>query len=125
MAVELFKKDLQQLMNSVSGLMAIIIIDKDGVPIIETHVDILPELVLRPSFLSIALHASGIIPRLGMGKCNSICCEYENYQIITFNKIPSSIAVTLVADSKANTGMLFALSSEFDPVISELRKIRV
>ena len=125
MAVELFKRDLHQLIKSIPGLLAILIIDRDGVPLIEVHQDIAPELAMQVSALSLTVLAADQVSKLGFGENNTICCEYENFQVVTFNKLPSSLMVTLIANSNANTGMLLALNSDFDGVLNELRKIRL
>lgn len=125
MAVELFKKELNQLIKSIPGLLAVLIIDRDGVPLIEVHKDLAPELAMQASALSMTVLAADHVAKLGFGKCNTICCEYENYHVVTFNKLPSSLVVTLIANSSANTGMLLALGPDFDPVINELRKIKI
>lgn len=125
MAVELFKKELNQLIKSIPGLLAILIIDRDGVPLIEVHEDLAPKLALQASTLSMTVLAADQVTKLGFGKCNTICCDYENYQVITFNRMPSSFVVTLIGDSSANTGMLLSLGPDFDSVISELKKIKI
>lgn len=125
MAVELFKKELHQLMKNIPGLLAVLIIDRDGVPLIEVHKDLAPELAMQASALSMTVLAADQVTKLGFGKCNTICCDYENYQVVTFNKLPTSLVVTLIANSAANTGLLLSLGPEFDGVVNELRKIKV
>lgn len=125
MAVELFKKELSNLMQSIPGLLAVLIIDRDGVPLIEVHKDLVPEVALQASALSMTVLAADQVAKLGFGECNTICCDYDSYQVVTFNKLPTSLVVTLIADSKANTGMLVSMGPDFDPVISELRKIKI
>lgn len=125
MAVELFKRELHQLIKSIPGLLAILIIDREGVPLIEVHKDPTPELAMQASTLSLTVLAADQVSKLGFGKNNTVCCEYDNYQVITFNKTPSSLVVTLIANSQANSGMLLALSSEFDGALNELRKIKL
>lgn len=125
MAVELFKRELNQLIKSIPGFLAILIIDRDGVPLIEVHQDLAPELAMQASALSLTVLAADQVSKLGFGKNNTICCEYENYQVVTFNKLPSSLIITLIADASANTGMLLALNSDFDGVLNELKKIKV
>lgn len=125
MAVELLKKDLHQLIRSTPGLLAILIIDRDGVPLIEVHQAPLPELAIQASALSMTVLAAEQIAKLGFGKCNTISCDYEHYKIVTFNKLSNSLLVALIGDSSVNMGMLLSLNHDFDPVINELRKIRI
>jgi len=124
MAVELFKRELNQLIKSIPGLLAVLIIDRDGVPLIEVHKDLAPELAMQATALSMTVLAADQVSKLGFGRNNTICCEYDNYQVVTFNKLPSSLIVTLIANSSANTGMLLSMGSDFDPVLNELRKIK-
>ncbi|XP_077861963.1 ragulator complex protein LAMTOR3-B-like [Saccoglossus kowalevskii] len=51
MAEELHKY-LRRLLNKVSGLHAIVIADRDGVPVIKVATDHAPDLALRPGFLA-------------------------------------------------------------------------
>lgn len=51
----------------------------------------------------------------------TMTCQYENYQVISFTK--EKIMVVLIANNKANTGMLLALENEFDGTCEELKKI--
>lgn len=120
--IEQLKSDLNLLIKSIPGLLAVLIVDKVGIPLIDAHQDIVPELALKPSFLSMAVSAAEHVAKLGFGKCNTIYCDYENYQVVTFVKVASSLMVTLIAESRANTGMLLALSTEFDTLVNELRR---
>lgn len=125
MAVASLKKELNSLMGGIEGLLAILITDRDGVPLIEVHKDILPSLAVQASALSLTVMAADQVAKLGFGKCSSIGCNFENYQMVTFNKHPTSLLVTLIADSSANMGMLLTIGSEFDSVVNELRRIKI
>lgn len=125
MAVPALKKELNTLMSSVEGILAVLITDRDGVPLIEVHKDILPGLAVQASALSLTVMAADQVAKLGFGRCSSIGCNFENYQMVTFNKHPTSLLVTLIADSTTSMGMLLAMSSEFDTIVNELRRIKV
>jgi len=103
---------LLQIMDNVSGLQVIVITDRDGVPLIKASKELAPELALRPTFLATGAMTSDQGGKLGIGKCRGVYCEYDNQQVITFNKNP--FTVTLIATSKANTGMLLALEDAFE-----------
>lgn len=83
--------------------------------------ELAPELALRPTFLATAAMTTDQGSKLRMGKCKGIFCEYENQQVINFNRNP--FTVTLIATNKANTGMLLSLQNSFDAVLAELHKV--
>jgi len=120
-ASEDLQRELFHIMDNVNGLQAIVITDRDGVPLIKASKDLAPELALRPTFLSTSSHTSDQGNKLGIGKCKGIFCEYENQQVINFNKQP--FTVTLIATNKANTGMLLNLQDSFNSVLAELHKV--
>lgn len=59
--------------------------------------------------------------KLGLGKCKSVTCLFDAFQIVHFSKNP--IIISLIAKSKANTGLLLSLESQFDPIVGSLRKV--
>jgi len=118
MAEEL-RKSLLQILSSVDGLYAIVISDRDGVPIFKVNVDSVPELALRMNFLSTFTNAMDQAGKLGMGKNNHIITMYQNYQVIQMNKLP--VVVTLIAKNSANTGYLLTLEKTFEPLVQALR----
>ena len=67
---------------------------------------------MRPNFLATGSMTSEQGNKLGIGNCRGIHCEYENQQVINFIKHPFTI--TLIANNKANTGMLLALENAFE-----------
>jgi len=76
---------------------------------------------MRPTYLATTALTTDQGAKLGAGKCRSIVCEYENYRVVHFHKHP--FMVTLIADDKANTGMMLALENQFDPILSELHRV--
>jgi len=112
---------LRLLIKSISGLHAIVITDRDGVPLVKANEELAPELAMRPTFLATTALTTDQAGKLGAGRCKTVVCEYENYQVVHFNKQP--FMVTLIAGNKANTGMLLALENQFDPVLNELHKV--
>jgi len=118
---EALRRDLQSLINSVKGLQAIVITDRDGVALIKASNELAPEFSMRPAFLVSAVITSEQCSKLGSGKCKAITCFYDNYQVVHFNKNP--LLVTLIASVNANTGMIQALEPQFEPVLTELKKV--
>ncbi|XP_048475717.1 ragulator complex protein LAMTOR3 isoform X4 [Rhincodon typus] len=64
----------------VEGLHAIVVSDRDGVPVIKVANDNAPEHALRPGFLSTFALATDQGSKLGLSKNKSIICYYNTYQ---------------------------------------------
>ena len=130
------------LTKKVNGLIAVIITDKEGVPLIKgmiaytTTINISisnllfcsvvnessdPNSSSRPTFLS-SNFTTGVeqAGKLGIGLCQTIVSHYHNYQIVHFNK--EKLIVALIANNTTNTGVLLALENEFDIICNELRQ---
>lgn len=81
----LVKFKLLSIVNRITGVLCIIITDRDGTPIIRvTSDDAPPELALatKPPFLATFTMATDQASKLGLGKNQSIVCMYSNYQVI-------------------------------------------
>lgn len=72
------------MIDSVEGLHGILITDRDGVPVVSVVTDKIPDLAMRPSFLSTFGMATDQSSKLGLGKNESIICMYAGFQV---NKI--------------------------------------
>lgn len=122
MAKEL-KKYLYQQMNVVNGLSAIIISDRDGVPIIKVTQDQTPEFALRSSYLSNFPLASDLSGKLGCGNCQFIVCGYENHTICHFDRQP--LTISFVADNSTNIGLIINLEADLYPSVKVLDGIAI
>uniref|UniRef100_A0A8C3L8I7 Late endosomal/lysosomal adaptor, MAPK and MTOR activator 3 n=1 Tax=Chrysolophus pictus TaxID=9089 RepID=A0A8C3L8I7_CHRPC len=96
------KRFLYKKLPSVEGLHAIVVSDRDGVPVIKVANDNAPEHALRPGFLSTFALATDQGSKLGLSKNKSIICYYNTYQVVQFNRLP--LVVSFIASSNANTG---------------------
>ncbi|XP_034527361.1 ragulator complex protein LAMTOR3 isoform X2 [Ailuropoda melanoleuca] len=74
------KRFLYKKLPSVEGLHAIVVSDRDGVPVIKVANDSAPEHALRPGFLSTFALATDQGSKLGLSKNKSIICYYNTYQ---------------------------------------------
>lgn len=126
-------------MSNVNGLYAIAVIDRDGVPLmkcklkrsVHAHLvflsspaatkDSIPEVAMRPYFLASGSQTIEQSGKLGVGRCKTMICEFEQHQVINFNIHPFTIS--LIASRKANTGHLLSLEPSFLPVVEELAKL--
>uniref|UniRef100_A0A9L0REG8 Ragulator complex protein LAMTOR3 n=1 Tax=Equus caballus TaxID=9796 RepID=A0A9L0REG8_HORSE len=106
---------------SVEGLHAIVVSDRDGVPVIKVANDNAPEHALRPGFLSTFALATDQGSKLGLSKNKSIICYYNTYQVVQFNRLP--LVVSFIASSNANTGLIVSLEKELAPLFEELRQV--
>ncbi|XP_072553852.1 ragulator complex protein LAMTOR3 isoform X2 [Paramormyrops kingsleyae] len=106
---------------SVEGLHAVVVTDRDGVPVIKVANDNAPEYALRPAFLSTFALATDQGSKLGLSKNKSIICYYNTYQVVQFNRLP--LVISFIASSNANTGLIISLEKELAPMIEELRQV--
>ncbi|PKK26212.1 late endosomal/lysosomal adaptor, MAPK and MTOR activator 3 [Columba livia] len=111
----------QQPRTGVEGLHAIVVSDRDGVPVIKVANDNAPEHALRPGFLSTFALATDQGSKLGLSKNKSIICYYNTYQVVQFNRLP--LVVSFIASSNANTGLIVSLEKELTPLFEELRQV--
>ncbi|KAJ7327102.1 hypothetical protein JRQ81_016861 [Phrynocephalus forsythii] len=107
--------------QDVEGLHAIVVSDRDGVPVIKVANDNAPEHALRPGFLSTFALATDQGSKLGLSKNKSIICYYNTYQVIQFNRLP--LVVSFIASSSANTGLIINLEKELAPLFEELWQV--
>uniref|UniRef100_A0AAQ4QTK4 Ragulator complex protein LAMTOR3 n=1 Tax=Gasterosteus aculeatus aculeatus TaxID=481459 RepID=A0AAQ4QTK4_GASAC len=119
--VEDLKRYLYKQLQSVEGLHAIVVTDRDGVPVIKVANDHAPVQALRPGFLSTFALATDQGSKLGLSKNKSIICYYDTYQIVQFNRLP--LVISFIASSNANTGLIMSLEKELAPLIEELRQV--
>uniref|UniRef100_A0A7N5P146 Ragulator complex protein LAMTOR3 n=1 Tax=Ailuropoda melanoleuca TaxID=9646 RepID=A0A7N5P146_AILME len=115
------KRFLYKKLPSVEGLHAIVVSDRDGVPVIKVANDSAPEHALRPGFLSTFALATDQGSKLGLSKNKSIICYYNTYQVVQFNRLP--LVVSFIASSNANTGLIVSLEKELAPLFEELRQV--
>ncbi|XP_048853207.1 ragulator complex protein LAMTOR3-like isoform X3 [Brienomyrus brachyistius] len=92
------KRYLYKQLPSVEGLHAIVVTDRDGVPVIKDQGS-----------------------KLGLSKNKSIICYYNMYQIVQFNRLP--LVISFIASSSANTGLIISLEKELVPLLDELRQV--
>ncbi|KAK6493274.1 ragulator complex protein LAMTOR3-like [Huso huso] len=115
------KRYLYKQLPSVEGLHAIVVSDRDGVPVIKVANDNAPEYALRPGFLSTFALATDQGSKLGLSKNKSIICYYNTYQIVQFNRLP--LVISFIASSSANTGLIINLEKDLVLLFEELRQV--
>lgn len=115
------KAHFNKLLQSVEGLLAIVITDRDGVPVFKVATEQTPELVLRHNFLGTFGLAANQASKLGIGTNKSIICMYENHQVVQINKSP--LLLTFIASNDTNTGVLLDMDNCFKDVLQDLQKV--
>lgn len=108
-------------MNAIEGLHAIVISDRDGVPMLKVADQNAPELALRPAYLSTFSHMADQASKVGMGTNQAIISFYDNVQVVQLNRNP--LMVTFIADADANTGEMMNLELDLLDVFGDLRKV--
>ncbi|XP_008320809.1 ragulator complex protein LAMTOR3 [Cynoglossus semilaevis] len=115
------KRYLYKQLQSIEGLHAVVVTDRDGVPIVKVANDNVPVHALRPGFLSTFALATDQGSKLGLSRNKSIICYYNTYQILQFNRLP--LVISFIANSSANTGIMMSLEKELSPLIDELKQV--
>ncbi|KAK3608232.1 hypothetical protein CHS0354_007248 [Potamilus streckersoni] len=115
------KSYLNKLISSVEGLLAIVITDRDGVPVAKVATEQAPELALRPNFLGTFGMATDQASKLNLSQNKTITAMYKNYQVVQMNKSP--LLVTLIATRSANTGLLLEMDNYLLDVLKELQQV--
>ncbi|RZF43746.1 hypothetical protein LSTR_LSTR009169 [Laodelphax striatellus] len=118
--VEEMKKFLTSLLHKVEGLYCIAITDRDGVPMVKVTNDKMPEMAVRPSFLSTFAMATDQGSKLGLGLNKSVICMYSSYQVVQFPYLP--FIVSFVASTKCNTGHILALDRSLQELLTDLKR---
>ncbi|VDP04327.1 unnamed protein product [Soboliphyme baturini] len=111
------RKVLNGIARNVEHLLAIIITDRDGVPMLKS--DYPSDVTTRPQFLSVHGVALEQAAKLGFGEAEYAIFYYNQYQLVLLNY--QTVMVTLVATSDANSGQLVGLSTELEPLVKQLR----
>ena len=125
----------------INGLKAIIISDRDGVPILKLSLDIkLPELGTKQQFLATFSIATDQSSKMLLGQNKSIILMYKSttvsiliiqlvqflikitiLQVVQLNKSP--LIITFVGTENCNTGHILSLDNEIDKYIGEYKVI--
>lgn len=118
------QRELQSMMKDIPGLEGIAITDRDGVPVLKScSKDVNIDVVLKPQLLGSLSSSGDQGSKLGIGRCNSVICEYDSFQVVALLLNKSPFVITLIADKDTSTGLLLSLQDSFDPLLQELTKI--
>ncbi|XP_020892478.2 ragulator complex protein LAMTOR3-A [Exaiptasia diaphana] len=119
MAAEAIHQYFDEILKRFEGILAIVVTDRDGVPVVKVADSRVPASALRSSFLAIFANATEQASKLGLSKNKKIICSFPNYQVVHFNYLP--LVVSIVASSSANTGIILSLEPDFENLVKDLR----
>ena len=106
--MEELRKHLSSHLTPESGLVGLILSDREGVPLLRSTRAECPETVTRPAFLAAFAGSSQEVGgKLGLGRNTSLVAVYGQYQVIHHQH--QQVILTMVASSEANTGQTLVL----------------
>ena len=101
--MEELRKHLSSHLTPESGLVGLILSDREGVPLLRSTKAECPDTVTRPAFLAAFAGSSQEVGgKLGLGRNTSLVAVYGQYQVIHHQH--HQVILTMVANSDANTG---------------------
>ncbi|RCN40011.1 Mitogen-activated protein kinase kinase 1 interacting [Ancylostoma caninum] len=110
-------KSLRRLLDSIPGASSIFLTDRDGVIVLSVG----EELRSRASLISSLQATQDQTGKLVMGAHHASAFFYENSQLVILNVPP--LTAFVVASPSANTGMLFKLREQLEPLVQEVEGI--
>jgi len=114
----------RDLLDRVSGLVAVYVSDSYGVPLVQASTESSENVndetarVMSATF-SVALDQVG---KLQLGKSESIVSFYSNLVVVHINHHPLVISFFLEETEEANVGLLLSLGQDLKKVLEPLRK---
>ncbi|KAK2165689.1 hypothetical protein LSH36_46g01016 [Paralvinella palmiformis] len=102
----------------VDGLHAIIITDRDGVPVLKVADEHLPHAAMQPRLLATAAMAVEQANKLGVSNNKNIITVYKNHQLISINRQP--LIVNMIANANANTGLILSLEADMQEPLDDI-----
>ncbi|CEP17610.1 hypothetical protein [Parasitella parasitica] len=108
-----------------SGLLVAMVTDRDGVVILKSSVcDEAKEAMIEPTMPTKFTIANNQASKLGLEHNKSIISVYEQYQVIQLDQSP--LIITVIANSKANTGLFMNLGNDLlkltEPLVNALNE---
>lgn len=107
---------LARLVNSVHGLLCVVVSDRDGVELHRTVRSGGAVVVLTPALLSTLALSAEQVGKLQLGE-GSITSMYDNYVVV--HSATGSFTICMLAEPDANVGMAIALMPEVKAIFAE------
>ena len=121
--VEELRRVITQRLADIPGVVALVISDKDGVPILQANIDGSPavDVCLRYQFLSsnaIVNDSSKKVKLHGMKK--SLIC-YNDKQILSVSQ--GQVILSIIAQADANTGQMENFAKQMIPIVKDVSNV--
>uniref|UniRef100_A0A915KJ07 Ragulator complex protein LAMTOR3 n=1 Tax=Romanomermis culicivorax TaxID=13658 RepID=A0A915KJ07_ROMCU len=119
--MEALRKAINGTFQSVCGLHGILITDREGVPIMKTVFEGMPDFTIRPALLASHVAAIEHTAKMGLGELKHVVSNYTNHRLVAVNF--HSVIATFVGGADLNCSLIVSLKDEIAPVIGQLKEI--
>lgn len=114
------KKFLYRQLSTVDGLLAIVVSDRDGVPVLKISSEAVPDYAVRPAFLGTFPLAADQAGKLGFGQNKLLVSSYSKFTIVQFNWNP--LTVSFVTTNTCNIGLILQLGEELKEHLAGVKR---
>ena len=114
---------LPQLFAHIDGIEAVLILDKDGTPIVKLPSDEAVDQLDLQAIIPSAQMIQDQSQRMNLKNLKTIVTYWSARQIITYNVPP--LVFIIAADTNVNTGALLNLYNDFQTIASEDKNIKL
>ena len=120
--VEELRRVLIQRLAEMPDIVALVISDKDGVPILQASIDNSPavDLCLRYQFLSTNAIISDSSKKVKLQGMKKSLISYNDKQILSFNK--DNLTLSIIGQATANTGQMENLAKQLFPIVKDVSR---
>lgn len=108
---------LPQLFAHIDGIEAILVLDKDGTPVLKLPTAEAVDQLDLQSIIPSAQTLQDQSQRMNLKKLKTVVTYWSARQIITYNVPP--LVFIIAADTNVNTGALLSLYNDFQTVANE------
>lgn len=108
---------LPQLFAHIDGIEAVLVLDKDGTPVLKLPTAEAVDQLDLQSIIPSAQTLQDQSQRMNLKKLKTVVTYWSARQIITYNVPP--LVFIIAADTNVNTGALLSLYNDFQTIASE------
>ena len=108
---------LPQLFAHIDGIEAVLVLDKDGTPVLKLPTAEAVDQLDLQSIIPSAQTLQDQSQRMNLKKLKTVVTYWSARQIITYNVPP--LVFIIAADTNVNTGALLSLYNDFQTISSE------
>jgi len=126
--IEELRKLVETRLSEAPGLVAMVISDLEGVPILQAQVaggnnqggggEAVADICMRYQFTSAQAGANDKCGRLGLEGHKKSLVSYQDYQILTVSH--HAVLLTVVASAKANAGIMDNFAKRMEPLVNDI-----